>query len=268
MVFIYLCIYTYIHTYIHIHTYTYIYVHIHTYTREDKLLEVMRGIASLPGRSKESIIVFFNKKFACDNAVSLLRKEGWASVSIHGGKVQEERMRSLQALTAGRVQVIVATDVAARGLDIKGVSHVISVDLPDNGVDDWVHRVGRTARAGASGHAHTFVCRHDSDKARQLVQVLTDAGQTVPDFLRSLAASAPHGGGGGGRFGGRGRGGRGGYGGGGFRGGRSGRYGGSGYGDGGGQGRGYGGGGGGQWGGGARRGYGGGMGRDPSHMRF
>ena len=222
---------------------------------------MMRGISSIPGRSKESIIVFFNKKFACDNAVSLLRKEGWASVSIHGGKVQEERMRSLQAFTAGRVQVIVATDVAARGLDIKGVSHVISVDLPDNGVDDWVHRVGRTARAGASGHAHTFVCRHDSDKARQLVQVLTDAGQTVPDFLRSLAASAPHGGRGGrSRFGGRGRGG--------FRGGRSGGYGGSGYGGGGGQGREYGEEGEGQWGGVVRRGYGGGMGRDPNHMRF
>jgi ATP-dependent RNA helicase DDX5/DBP2 len=164
------------------------------HAKEDKLLEVMRGISSMPGTSKESIIVFLNKKHACDRVVTLLRGEGWSAVSIHGGKVQEERMRSLKAFSAGRVQVIVATDVAARGLDIKGVGHVVSVDLPDNGVDDWVHRVGRTARAGASGHAHTFVCRHDADKAAQLVQVLTEAGQTVPEFLRSLAASAPRGG--------------------------------------------------------------------------
>ena len=241
------------------------------HAKEDKLLEVMRGISSMPGTSKESIIVFLNKKHACDRVVTLLRGEGWSAVSIHGGKVQEERMRSLKAFSAGRVQVIVATDVAARGLDIKGVGHVVSVDLPDNGVDDWVHRVGRTARAGASGHAHTFVCRHDADKAAQLVQVLTEAGQTVPEFLRSLAASAPRGGMRS-RFGGRGRGGRGGYGGGrgGYGGGgRSGGYGGGGY---GGRGGGYGGGGGGYggggggYGGGGGRGYGGG--RDPSHLRF
>eukprot|EP00961_Rhodomonas_salina_P067967 912342-Rhodomonas_salina.1 len=57
---------------------------------------------------------------------------------------------------AGQVKVIVATDVAARGLDIKGVSHVINYDFPDNGVEDWVHRVGRTGRAGAKGTAVTF----------------------------------------------------------------------------------------------------------------
>jgi len=73
--------------------------------KEDKLSEVMRGISSTPGRSRDSIIVFLNKKHACDSTVQLLKGLGWSAVSIHGGKVQEERMRSLKAFTAGRVQV-------------------------------------------------------------------------------------------------------------------------------------------------------------------
>jgi ATP-dependent RNA helicase DDX5/DBP2 len=97
-------------------------------------------------REEASIIVFSNKKFKCDRISQGLSRSGWPAVAIHGDKEQWERTKALEKFTKGEVQIIVATDVAARGLDIKGVSHVINYDFPDNGVEDWVHRVGRTGR--------------------------------------------------------------------------------------------------------------------------
>jgi len=133
----------------------------------------------------------------------------------------------------GKLRVLIATDVAARVLDVKDVGVVINYDMPagTNGVEDYVHRIGRTGRAGQKGIAYTFFTNQDSKCARQLVEVLESSGQVVPDGLKALSRprfSSGWGGGGGrggryGRGGGRGysssaRGGRGR-----FFGGRSGR---------------------------------------------
>jgi len=102
-------------------------------------------------------MVFVNRKHDADKVARMLCQRKHTAVSIHGDKLQDERMRVLSQFTRGQAQIIVCTDVAARGLDIKGVSHVVNYDLPFSGVEDWVHRVGRTGRAGVKGTAHTFV---------------------------------------------------------------------------------------------------------------
>ena len=176
--------------------------------------------------------------------------------------IVQEREQALRSFKSGATPILVATDVAARGLDIPHVAHVINFDLP-NDIDDYVHRIGRTGRAGKSGLATAFFNESNISLARQLSELMQEANQEVPQWLERYAARSTYGGGGGGRnrrsgggarFGGRDfrrdRGG-GGYGGGG------GAYGGGGYGGSSGYGGGYGGGGG--SGSGSGSGYGGGQ---------
>lgn len=89
----------------------------------------------------------------------------------------------------GRSPVMLATDVAARGLDVKDVKEVINFDFPSS-VEDYVHRIGRTGRAGAKGKAHTFFTSSDARHARQLCDLLMEAGQPVPHMLRSFVAAS------------------------------------------------------------------------------
>jgi len=104
----------------------------------------------------EKVLVFGETKFGVQRLSDHLDNCGISSIAIHGNKNQSQRQRALKQFKDGRVRVMVATDVAARGLDIPNVSHVINFDTPQT-YDDYVHRVGRTGRGGASGHAHTFV---------------------------------------------------------------------------------------------------------------
>jgi len=114
----------------------------------------------------------------------------------------------------GKIKILVATDVAARGLDVKDIQVVINYDFPagQSGVEDYVHRIGRTARGGAEGKAYTFFTRSDEKRASQLIGVLKRAGQEVPDELQRMDRGGGDRGGGGssrggfGRGGGRGRG--------------------------------------------------------------
>jgi len=109
----------------------------------------------------ESCIIFTSTKKGTDELQRLLKKEGIAAQSIHGDRSQEERNKALNAFKNGQVPVIVATDVLARGIDIKGVSIIINYDVPNN-TDDYIHRIGRTGRYDKSGIAITFVTRRDS----------------------------------------------------------------------------------------------------------
>ncbi len=87
-------------------------------------------------------VVFVERKAKCDEVVSALKEEGIPAVALHGGLVQGERDQALREFSAGTVKVLVATDVASRGLDIKGIGHVINMDLPRT-FEDYVHRIGR-----------------------------------------------------------------------------------------------------------------------------
>jgi ATP-dependent RNA helicase RhlE len=100
-------------------------------------------------------LVFTRTKHGADKVVRALAKAGLAAEAIHGNKSQPQRERVLAAFRAGRVRTLVATDIAARGIDIDGVSHVLNYDLP-NIPESYVHRIGRTGRAGADGVAISF----------------------------------------------------------------------------------------------------------------
>jgi len=106
----------------------------------------------------DKVLVFCDMKYGAQRLADRLNKTEIAAAAIHGNKSQSQRQRALDAFKSGKVSVLVATDVAARGLDIPNVSHVINFDTP-NTYEDYVHRIGRTGRAGARGHAHTFVRR-------------------------------------------------------------------------------------------------------------
>merc|ERR1711994_511131 len=118
-----------------------------------------------------------------------LKRSGWKVCSIHGDKSQEARTQAVEQFKSGEVPLLVATDVAARGLDIPGVDYVINFSFPLT-IEDYVHRIGRTGRAGKNGVAHTFFqTKADKLRAGELVKVLRDAGQPVPEKMLSFDLS-------------------------------------------------------------------------------
>jgi len=128
------------------------------------------------------IMVFVNSKKGTDVLAKSLEKSGMKAASLHGGKTQEQRESSLEGFKEGRYEVLVCTDIAGRGIDVRGVTHVINFDMAKN-IEDYTHRIGRTGRAGKSGLATTFLCKEDSDTYWDLVQMLQSANQNVPHEL-------------------------------------------------------------------------------------
>jgi len=118
----------------------------------DKRAAVVHLVKS---RNLRQVIVFSNTKIGCSRLARELIRDGVKAESIHGDKSQADRMKALEAFKSGELEVLVATDVAARGLDVAGVPCVINYDMPHN-AEDYVHRIGRTGRAGASGEAISF----------------------------------------------------------------------------------------------------------------
>ncbi|MFN3862925.1 MAG: DEAD/DEAH box helicase [Erythrobacter sp.] len=110
----------------------------------------------------ENAIIFANKKTTVRELNQSLKRHGFKSSEIHGDMDQSSRIKELERFKSGEVNILVASDVAARGLDIKGVSHVFNFDTPWH-PDDYVHRIGRTGRAGAKGRAFTFVTEDDAE---------------------------------------------------------------------------------------------------------
>ena len=119
----------------------------------------------------EQVLVFTARKSGADVLLNRLQAAGIEADVMHGDKDQKHRRRALDAFTNGHVQVLVATDVAQRGLDIEGISHVVNYDVPQD-ADDYVHRIGRTGRAGASGTAVTFMAAHEIGLVRDIERVL------------------------------------------------------------------------------------------------
>ncbi|CAN8072566.1 unnamed protein product [Agarophyton chilense] len=140
------------------------------------------------------VLIFTETKRKADEICSDLQYERYSSTAVHGDKSQSERDRALADFKSGRSPIMVATDVAARGLDVKGVQCVINFDFPNN-VEDYVHRIGRTGRAGAKGTSYTFFTNNNSKNAKELITLMRDADQEVPQKLEELARySKPNGG--------------------------------------------------------------------------
>ena len=166
-------------------------------------------------------LVFTRTKHGANRVVERLRKRGIDAAAIHGNKSQGARQRALEAFRVGDVQMLVATDIAARGIDVEGISHVINFDLP-NIPESYVHRIGRTARAGKKGLALSFCDEPEIEFLRSIealigerVQVagdriglpatVTDPGPVGTSRRAKTPSRGPRGGGGGGRRRGRGR---------------------------------------------------------------
>ena len=157
-------------------------------------------------------IIFTQMKHSANKVVQKLNEAGIIGTAIHGNKSQAMRTKALDGFRKGSFKFLVATDVAARGLDVDDITHVINYDLPVE-AETYVHRIGRTARAGANGDAISFCCAEDRAYLRDIERLL---GESVPaemdhqfhseDAFRSLKAAPKNfgrGAGGGGRFGGR-----------------------------------------------------------------
>ncbi|CAL8577038.1 DEAD-box ATP-dependent RNA helicase [Xanthoria parietina] len=152
-------------------------------------------------------LIFVETKRMADSLSDFLINQRFPATSIHGDRTQRERERALEMFRNGRCPILVATAVAARGLDIPNVTHVVNYDLPTD-IDDYVHRIGRTGRAGNTGLSTAFFNRGNRGIVRDLMELLKEAHQEVPTFLEAVAREgAGFGGGRGGRSGGgRGRG--------------------------------------------------------------
>ncbi|XP_048359034.1 probable ATP-dependent RNA helicase DDX4 isoform X1 [Sphaerodactylus townsendi] len=154
------------------------------YDKKDKLVEILNSIGD------KRTMVFVETKKKADFFAALLCQENIKTTSIHGDREQREREEALCDFRSGRCPVLVATSVAARGLDIENVHHVINVDLPST-IDEYVHRIGRTGRCGNLGKAISFFDPlADSAVAQPLVKVLADAQQEVPSWLEEIACSS------------------------------------------------------------------------------
>jgi len=125
-----------------------------------------------------SALIFRRTRRGVDRLAKILRERGQAVEVLHGNMTQGARLRALQAFTTGKARALIATNVAARGLDLE-VSHVINFDIPED-LDTYVHRVGRTARAGRSGEAITFVGQHDLEAFDAIKRRLGGALQPHP----------------------------------------------------------------------------------------
>ncbi|KAE8551689.1 hypothetical protein EYB25_005579 [Talaromyces marneffei] len=149
-------------------------------------------------------LIFVETKRMADSLCDFLINQNFPATAIHGDRTQRERERALEMFRNARCPILVATAVAARGLDIPNVTHVVNYDLPTD-IDDYVHRIGRTGRAGNTGIATAFFNRGNRGVVRDLIDLLKEANQEVPSFLENIAREGSGYGGRGGR-GGRGRG--------------------------------------------------------------
>ncbi|KAK1743733.1 ATP-dependent RNA helicase [Skeletonema marinoi] len=157
--------------------------------KEGTLRDILRR-----SRPNEKIIVFVNEKKHSEGVGRMVESSGRRCVVLHGGKTQEEREKNLAIFRQGGV-VMVATDVAGRGLDIPDVQQVINFDLPTRSIDNYCHRIGRTGRAGKEGLATSFITDEDEGIMAPLTQYLKSTGSNIPDRLarHPAATSSIHG---------------------------------------------------------------------------
>ncbi|XP_028842599.1 probable ATP-dependent RNA helicase DDX17 [Denticeps clupeoides] len=164
--------------------------------KENKLLQLMEEIMA---EKENKTIIFVETKKRCDDLTRRMRRDGWPAMCIHGDKSQPERDWVLTEFRSGKAPILIATDVASRGLDVEDVKFVINYDYP-NSSEDYIHRIGRTARSTNKGTAYTFFTPGNLRQARELVRVLEEARQAINPKLLQLLDSGRGGGGGRSRF--------------------------------------------------------------------
>lgn len=153
-------------------------------TEEEKKAYLFDFIRNM--KPDDKVIIFVGKKVKADDLSSDMCLQGLAVQSLHGDREQRDREEALKDFKESRVHILVATDLASRGLDVIDITHVFNFDFPRN-IEEYVHRVGRTGRAGRSGAAVTLVTRENWKMAPELIHILERAGQEVPTELVLMA---------------------------------------------------------------------------------
>uniref|UniRef100_A0A5K3EJK3 RNA helicase n=1 Tax=Mesocestoides corti TaxID=53468 RepID=A0A5K3EJK3_MESCO len=153
------------------------------FEKDQRLINLIRSFNGL------RCLVFVETKKKTDQVAFTLKRNGFRVAAMHGDKVQRERDATLDAFKRNHITVLVATDVASRGLDIDDIEYVINYDFP-NQTEDYIHRIGRTARSNKKGTAFTFFTRKNYKQAAGLVEILEEANQQVnPELLRMAGGS-------------------------------------------------------------------------------
>ncbi len=164
----------------------------HRFIKVQHEAKVDHLVAELRDAERGLTIVFVRTKRGCDRLVKRLRDHNVTALAMHGDKTQSQREKALARFERGEVDTLVATDVAARGIDVRDVTHVINYDMPEDR-DGYVHRTGRTGRAGRSGISVTFVL---GDQARDMSRIASDLGLHREFSLSGLPTATSGGGGG------------------------------------------------------------------------
>ncbi|XP_055388658.1 ATP-dependent RNA helicase p62 isoform X2 [Condylostylus longicornis] len=157
----------------------------HEHDKQEKLKALLANIydeSEQPGK----VIIFVETKRRVDSLAKFIRSFGVRCGAIHGDKSQSERDFVLREFRSGVCNILVATDVAARGLDVDGIKHVVNFDYPQSS-EDYVHRIGRTGRSEQTGKSYTFITKNNSKQTRALLQVLREANQDINPALEDLA---------------------------------------------------------------------------------
>ncbi|MCC6395938.1 MAG: DEAD/DEAH box helicase [Bacteroidetes bacterium] len=147
---------------------------------------------ALENEKMESVLVFARTKYGADKIARRLDRQRVPTAAIHSNRSQGQRERALEAFKSGSIRVLVATDIAARGLDVSGISHVVNYDIPHQ-AEDYIHRIGRTGRAGADGDAITFVAREDQPFLQRIERFTGKRVQvkSYPGFVPPPAGTQP-----------------------------------------------------------------------------
>jgi len=130
-------------------------------------------------------IIFVETKKKADMLEDFLCRQGFGATSIHGDRDQQDRNAALRTFSSGQTPYLIATNVAARGLDIENIMHVINYDMPTD-IDDYVHRIGRTGRAGKPGLATALITEENASIIPKLLEILSNAQQEIPKWLEGM----------------------------------------------------------------------------------
>ncbi|XP_076263479.1 uncharacterized protein LOC143198237 [Rhynchophorus ferrugineus] len=171
--------------------------------KEYKLNQLLQEISN-NSEPDAKIIIFVETKKKVEQITRNIKRYGWPALCMHGDKSQQERDYVLKDFRLGKSTILVATDVAARGLDVEGIKYVVNYDYP-NSSEDYIHRIGRTGRSDTTGTSYAFFTPNNFRQAKDLVSVLKEANQVVNPKLAEMVSRSPgYGGKGNGRSGGRG----------------------------------------------------------------
>jgi len=132
------------------------------------------------------VLIFTQTKRGADHLTTLLSQSGLNAAALHGDKTQGQRDYIMRQFKTGKCNILVATDLAARGLDVADIKFVINYDFPTQ-LEDYIHRCGRTGRAGRDGISYTFFTRQDYKHSYKFIDMLEESGQSIPDELYRIA---------------------------------------------------------------------------------